>query len=450
MNKLSKLSIAAALCFAGYANAATVQVVQTVEVDLITGTATTTSTTYEVVNTDGIAETGELSIKGTTGVQINRFYYELSNASIDSNNDNLTFGTGTVHSQGNVTNLVDPDDLSGIVDITTITSEPNVPPALKGAWLREASPDDIRKAITNNRVDRQDFINADARNNVNQSVLSTTERIVGDRVEITRVFGYAYTLNGVTYNDPIGDPFITFRDLTEEEKEKQTNTPIEQAPEPTTPVITTPEPATPVTVKVTKTVSYRDHSEEITFEVTTLDGEIVSSTEAAQTAAFQDRINTKIRKDTQGTVVNVAIANILIEEMKLNEAFGGNATVGVSVGGTANDPAAQVGVSFKPDANGVVLTVGIVDGGSGSVGLSKTLAGNENFSVNAGVTATGSGVEAGLSARLTTKEGYGVGVSTFGPSVVIAGVSLPVQPQLFVANVFVLGLTKLWSTLRGN
>jgi outer membrane murein-binding lipoprotein Lpp len=59
------------------------------------------------------------------------------------------------------------------------------------------------------------------------------------------------------------------------------------------------------------------------------------------------------------------------------------------------------------------------------------------------------GIQVGPHAEVTTEDGqFGAGMSTFGPSVIVGGVSVPVlAPQVGVANVVVAGLSKAYNAV---
>ena len=128
----------------------------------------------------------------------------------------------------------------------------------------------------------------------------------------------------------------------------------------------------------------------------------IAKAEADAKRAKEDRKD-RMTKQAAGTAI---LGNVLAEQL-INPMIKDHGSVGVSVGGSADEPRARVGFSTKADENGVSLNVS-TDGHSGpSVGVSKELFREGYFSAGASAGMGDSGAYAGLSATIA-KDGYGV------------------------------------------
>ncbi len=144
-------------------------------------------------------------------------------------------------------------------------------------------------------------------------------------------------------------------------------------------------------------------------------------------------------------LVNV-IAHELTPDSLVKEGISFNATVGTDTTGGSE---VRLGVN-KDMGDGIHIGLG-VGLESGKIGLSvgKTIDLNEHVRVGIGASATNEGLDIGPTVMFH-KDGYGIGASTFGPSVMINGVPIPVAGPMAAPNLVVTGIVGAYKAVTGK
>ena len=143
------------------------------------------------------------------------------------------------------------------------------------------------------------------------------------------------------------------------------------------------------------------------------------------------------------SMINI-IAQELTPESLTKEGVSFNSTVGAHAGGTE----VRVGVN-KDLGEGISVGAGVgASSGHGSLYIGKSHDVTEHLRVNMTASFDGTRVQAGPGVTLH-KDGYGMGASTFGPSVLINNVSIPIGPTA-PANLLVTGIVGAYKAITGK
>ena len=143
-------------------------------------------------------------------------------------------------------------------------------------------------------------------------------------------------------------------------------------------------------------------------------------------------------------LLNIVALELTPESLR-KEGIAFNSSIGSNDGGSE----VRLGVS-KTDSNGVTASIGIgTESGTVGVSIGKNVDVTENIKLGFGVSADGSGLKAGPSVAFH-KDGYGVGVSSFGPTVMINGVSLPIAGPMALPNLVLTGTVGAYKAITGK
>jgi hypothetical protein len=175
--------------------------------------------------------------------------------------------------------------------------------------------------------------------------------------------------------------------------------------------------------------------------------QLMTEQQRAKSAEYQ--LNKKVSNSNAvagGVITNVIAHELTPDELKAQ---------GISFTGTVSQTAdgvhqTRVGVS-KNLGEGFTVGAGVgTSDGKLNWTAGKNIDINENFHVGLIASTDGSKANLGPTASVTNNDGkYGVGVSTFGPTVIVNGVSVPVGP-LAAPNLLVVGLSGAYNSITGK
>lgn len=182
-------------------------------------------------------------------------------------------------------------------------------------------------------------------------------------------------------------------------------------------------------------------------DVNTLKSAINSEVNRAQSA--ENKISQRV--DQVSNVAAASIFNITAQELTPDgmreHGLGLNATIAGRSNGSSE---VKLGVS-KNLSDGFVAGLGVgAETGRASASLIKSVAITENINLGVGANYDGKNLTLGPNVSIH-QNGYGVGASLAGPSILLGGVTVPLaNPALGAANVAVAAITGAWNGVTGK